>query len=90
MEKKKIVKHYLKLSAKLKLALKKAYPKGFFGNVMVIERSKNKRLFCVTLETDQAKYLIKLDEWQCDKKKKYHPVKGYDNSESSDGFHRAA
>jgi len=69
MKKKKIITHYKNLSSALKTSLKEAYSAGFFGKVIPVDHQVGQRFFCVLLETNEAEYLVKLDEWQYAKPK---------------------
>ncbi len=61
MEKKRLVVSYSNLSTELQQALKKKYPYGYADYVMKVNTSNNNYFYAVTLDTDDASYLVKVN-----------------------------
>ncbi len=92
--KKRIVISYHNLSAELQDELKKAYPLGFTDHMIRIDKGPGDFFYAVVLETEDTKYLVKVDvkiddrvEEEEDKEYYDEEIKGADeieNNEESD------
>ncbi|HPD96059.1 MAG: hypothetical protein H6537_01320 [Bacteroidales bacterium] len=60
MTKKRIVVDYSNLSAELQESFKKKYPYGYNDYLMKVQKPNGDYFYAVTLETDEASYLVKV------------------------------
>lgn len=61
MEKKKMVISYNKLTPELLDLVKKKYPYGYLNSVIKVSKPNNDFFYAITLDTDDASYLIKVN-----------------------------
>jgi hypothetical protein len=60
MDKKRIIINYSNLPAEALEALKKKYPLGYANFVMKVKTGNDSFFFAVTVDTDEASYLVKV------------------------------
>lgn len=61
MDKKKVITHYHNLSAEVLEALREKYPDGHMHHVFKVTKPNNDFFYAVTVDTEDASYLIKVD-----------------------------
>ncbi|MDD3567464.1 MAG: hypothetical protein PHT92_03600 [Bacteroidales bacterium] len=61
MNKKKLVISYKNLSPELIALVKKKYPHGYHDHVIKVTKPNNDFFYAITLDTDEASYLIKVN-----------------------------
>ena len=61
MEKKRLVVNYNNLSPELLELVKKKFPTGYLNHVIKVTKPNNDFFYAITLDTDEASYLIKVN-----------------------------
>ncbi|MDR2935813.1 MAG: hypothetical protein LBU80_00510 [Rikenellaceae bacterium] len=91
-QKKRIVISYHNLPAELQEELKRRYPHGFTDHMIRIDKGPGDFFYAVVLETEEAKYLVKVDvkiddrvEEEEDKEYYDEDIKGADEIADNNG-----
>ena len=61
MERKRLVVSYKNCTEEVMEAIKKKYPTGYSDFVIKVQKSNNDFFYAVTVDTDNASYLVKVD-----------------------------
>lgn len=61
MERKRLIVHYNNLPAGVLEAIQKKYPLGWSNYVIKVETGNNNFFFAITVDTDEASYLVKVN-----------------------------
>ena len=85
MDKKKLVISYKNLTPELLAQVKKKYPYGYLNNVIKVTKPNNEFFYAITLDTDDASYLIKVNVKVDTKPKDDEDDKGFFSDSDSIG-----
>ncbi|MFW5804317.1 MAG: hypothetical protein ACOCWG_03690 [bacterium] len=87
MEKKRVIVDYKKLSPEVQKMMVEQYPYGYNNDIIKVNKGDNKHFYAVIVETEEFKYLVKVDVKvdllldEPDKEKKSYTRKKRDEAE---------
>lgn len=76
MTKKRLIVSYKNITPEVLKAIKEKYPDGFADHLMKVNKNENEFFYAISVETDEAIYLVKVDV----------EVRGVANDDDDDSF----